>query len=147
MVLLARHEESIKARLWFAFQYTFPINLIQSFTSLESLWTSSSSLCQKLSKVFWFSKPWKLVLFILFISSPFAKKNSPRTNRLNSFCVSLLPFPKERRTNRLNSFVSPFSLVKEFFSSWMYNLQIVARSPLSFLQKRKSNAVKTWMKS
>ena len=47
-------------------------------------------------------------------SFPFAKKNSPRTNRLNSFCVSLLPFQKERRTNRLNSFVSPFSLVKEF---------------------------------
>ena len=65
--------------------------------------------------------------------SPFAKKNSPRTNRLNSFCVSLLSFPKELRTNRLNSFcvsllpfskeqrtnclnsfVSPFSLVKEF---------------------------------
>ena len=46
--------------------------------------------------------------------SPFAKKNLPRTNCLNSFCVSLLPFPKERRTNRLNSFVSPFSLVKEF---------------------------------
>ena len=93
---------------------TFPINLLQSFTSLESLWTSSSSFCQKLSKVFWFSKPWKLVLFIFSFSSPFAKKNSPRTNRLNSFCVSLLPFPKEQRTNRLNSFVSPFSLVKEF---------------------------------
>ena len=56
----------------------------------------------------------KLVLFIFSFSSPYAKKNSPRTNRLNSFCVSLLPFPKERRTKRLNSFVSPFSLVKEF---------------------------------
>ena len=56
----------------------------------------------------------KLVIFIYSFSSPFAKKNSPRTNRLNSFCVSLLPFPKERRTNYLNSFVSPFSLVKEF---------------------------------
>ena len=104
MVFLARHEESIKARLWFAFQYTFPINLIQSFTSLESLWTSSSSLYQKLSEVFWFSKPWKLVLFLFSFSSPFAKKNSPTTSSLNSFCVSLLPFPKERRTNRLNSF-------------------------------------------
>ena len=114
MVLLTRHEESIKARLCFAFSIN-PINSLQSFTSLESLWTSySSSLCQKHSKVFWFFKPWKLVLFIPFISSPFAKKNSARTNRLNSFCVSLLPFPKERRTNRLNSFVSPFSLVKEF---------------------------------
>ena len=114
MVVLTRHEESIKARLWFSFQYTFPINLIQSFTSLESLWTSSSYLCQKLSKVFWFSKPWKLVLFIFSFSYPFAKKNSPMTNRLNSFCVSLLSFPNEQGTNRLNSFVSPFSLVKEF---------------------------------
>ena len=117
MVFLTRHRESIKARLCFAFQQSwilFQSFSLQSFTSLESLWTSSSSLYQKLSEVFWFSKPWKLVLFIFSFSSPFAKKNSPRTNRLNSFCVSLLPFPKERRTNRLNSFVSPFSLVKEF---------------------------------
>ena len=56
----------------------------------------------------------KTCVLIFSFSSPFAKKNSPRTNRLNSFCVSLLPFPKEQRTNRLNSFVSPFSLVKEF---------------------------------
>ena len=47
-------------------------------------------------------------------SSLFAEKNSSRTNRLNSFCVSLLPFPKEQRTKRLNYFVSPFFLVKEF---------------------------------
>ena len=135
MVLLARHEESIKARLWFAFQYTFPINLLQFFTSLESLrtsYSSSSSLCQKLSKVFWFSKPWKLVLFIFSFPSPFAKKNSPRTNRLNSFCVSLLPFPKERRTNRLNSFGSPFSLVKEFKATKSENS---FDSSLSLIQK------------
>jgi len=56
----------------------------------------------------------KLVIFIFSFSSPFAKKNSTRTNRLNSFCVSLLPFPKEQRTNHLNSFVSSFSLIKEF---------------------------------
>ena len=59
-----------------------------------------------------------ILLFLFFsffsFSSPFAKKNSPRTNCLNSFCVSLLSFPKEQGTNRLNSFVSPFSLVKEF---------------------------------
>ena len=126
MVLLTRHEESIKARLCFAFynqqinQYIYLFQFIlytSNFSTLisESLWTSSySSFCQKLFKVFWFSKPWKLVLFFFSLSSPFAKKNSPRTNRLNSFCVSLLPFPKEQRTNRLNSFVSPFSLVKEF---------------------------------
>ena len=51
-------------------------------------------LCQKLSKAFWFSKTWKLVLFILSFYSPFAKKNSPRTNRLNSFCVSLAGIAK-----------------------------------------------------
>ena len=135
MALLTRHEESIKARLCFAFSINLSINPIyslQSFTSLESLWTSSSSLCQKLSKVFWFSKPWKLMLFIFSFSSPFAKKNSPRTNRLNSFCVSLLPFPKERRTNRLNSFVSPFSLVKEFKMTLSENS---FDSSLSLIQK------------
>ena len=115
MVLLTRHEESIKARLWFAF-YSFNNSFDNNFSTLisESLWTSSSSFCQKLSKVFWFSKPWKLCYSSFSFPSPFAKKNSPRTNRLNSFCVSLLPFAKERRTNRLNSFVSLFSLVKEF---------------------------------
>ena len=74
----------------------------------------------------------KLVLFILFTSSPFAKKNSPWTNRLNSFCVSLLPFPKEQRTNRLNSFVSPFSLVKEFKTTQSENS---FESSLSLIQK------------
>ena len=52
------------------------------------------------------------VCYIFSFSPPFAKNNSTRTNRLNSFCVSLLPFPKERVTNHLNSFVSPFSLSK-----------------------------------
>ena len=72
--------------------------------------------CQNPSKFFWFFQTLKTKLCYSSLSfrSPFAKKNSPRTNHLNSFCVSLLPFPKERRTNCLNSFVSPFSLVKEF---------------------------------
>ena len=133
MVVLTRHEESIKARLCFAIHSTLNTYFIQSFTSLEFLWTSSSSLYQKLSEVFWFSKPWKLVLFIFSFSSPFAKKNSPRTNRLNSFCVSLLPFPKEQRTNRLNSFVSPFSLVKEFKTTQSKNS---FDSSHSLIQKR-----------
>jgi len=69
--------------------------------------------------VFWFpnfvlSKKTKVCYSSFSFSCPFAKKNSPRTNHLNSFCVSLLPFPKEWRTNRLNSFGSPFSLFKEF---------------------------------
>ena len=132
MVLLTRHEESIKARLCFAFQLSWTTFTIQSFTTFEFLWTSSSSLCQKLSKVFWFSKSWKLVLFILFISSPFAKKNSSRTNRLNSFYVFLLPFLKEQKTNRLNSFVSPFSLVKEFKTTQSENS---FDSSLSLIQK------------
>ena len=72
------------------------------------------------------------MLFIIFLSSPFAKKNSPRTNRLNSFCVSLLSFPKEQGTNRLNSFVSPFSLVKEFKTTQSENS---FDSSLSLIQK------------
>ena len=39
--------------IFFHILNTFPINLLQSFTSLESLWTSSS-LYQKFSEVFWF---------------------------------------------------------------------------------------------
>ena len=42
MVLLIRHEKSIKARLCFTFSTNLainPINSLQSFTSLESLWS------------------------------------------------------------------------------------------------------------
>ena len=111
MFLLTRHEESIKARLWFAFLESWTTFTIQSFTIFESLWTSSSSsssLCQKAFQSFLVFQTLKTKLCYSSFSflSPFAKRNSPRTNRLNSFCVSLLPFPKERRTNRLNSFVS-----------------------------------------
>ena len=113
MVFLTRHEESIKARPWLAFRYPF----------WTSFWTSSSSsfFTKKLSKFSIFPNLVLLqvkilqktkVCYIFSFSFLFAKKNSTRTNRLNSFCVSLLPFPKERRTNRLNSFVSPFSLFK-----------------------------------
>ena len=121
MAFLTRHEESIKARLCFAFLINLSNNnpeyfcfSIQSFTSLESLWNFFFFFVPKALwsfLVFQTLKTWAIHLFILF---SLAKKNSPRTNCLNSFCVSLLPFPKERRTNRLNSFVSPFSLVKEF---------------------------------
>ena len=134
MVILTRHEESIKARLCFAFQYTFTL-IQQSFTFF---WITLNIffffLCQKLSKVFWLSKPWKQNLCYSSFSfpSPFVKKNSPRTNRLNSFCVSLLPFPKEQRTNRLNSFVSPFSLVKGFKTTQSENS---FDSSLSHIQK------------
>ena len=108
MVFLTRHEESIKAKLLHNF-------FIYSFTTFESLWTSfSSSFAKSFQKFSGFQALKTKVCYIFSFSSPFAKKNSPRTNRLNSFCVSLLPFPKEPRTNRLNSFVSPFSLVKEF---------------------------------
>ena len=132
MVILTRLEESIKARLCFKFQINHSIHLSFPIHSLHKqffhidFWVSLNFffffLCQKLSKVFWFSKPWKLVLFILFIPSPFAKKNSPRTNRLNSFCVSLLPFPKEQRTNLLNSFVSPlyFSFFSPLLPAFLY---------------------------
>ena len=125
MVFLTRLEESIKARPWFAFhiqlttQTTFHIFFYDLWISLNIFLNFFFFfLCQKLYKVFWFpnlvlSQKTK-VCYIFSLSSPFAKKNSTRTNRLNSFGVFLLPFPKEKRTNRLNSFVSPFSLFKEF---------------------------------
>ena len=124
MVLLARHEESIKARLCFAFSYqsihlSFPIHSLHKQFFHIDFWVSLNFFFFFLSKAFlsflvFQTLKTKLVLFIFSFPSPFAKNNSPRTNCLNSFCVSLLPFPKEQRTNRLNSFVSPFSLVKAF---------------------------------
>ena len=87
------------------------------FLSLFSLWQKNEGLT---------------VWILLCLSSHFAKKNSTRTNRLNSFCVSLLPFPKEQRTNRLNYFVSPFSLVKEFKMTQSENS---FDSSLSLIQK------------
>jgi len=100
------------------------ITLIQLFDIFfYNLWISlniflnffSFFFCQKLSKSFLGFQTLKTkVCYIFSFSSSSAKRNSPRTNRLNSFCASLLPFPKEQRTNRLNSFVSPFSLFKEF---------------------------------
>ena len=129
MVLLARHEESIKARLWFAFQYTFytySINPLQALNLFELLLL----LCTKSFLVFLNLENLCYSSFSFY--SPFAKKNSPRTNHLNSFCVSLLPFPKEQRTNRLNSFVSPFFLVKEFKMTQSENS---FDSSLSLIQK------------
>ena len=115
-------------------QWCEPVTFLFNCTSAETILVPSFS--QLLSPLFHFSLSLSLSLlplpkaflsFLVFqtlktkvcyssfsFSSPFAKKNSPRTNRLNSFCVSLLPFPKERRNNHLNSFVSPISLVKEF---------------------------------
>ena len=122
MVFLTRLEESIKARPWFAFQKIFDNLYKQLFyilfynllISLNIFLNFFFFLCKSFLKFSGFPNlENKSVLYFSF-SSPFAKKNSTRTNRLNSFCVSLPPFPKERRTNRLNSFVSPFSLVKEF---------------------------------
>ena len=119
MVFLARHEESIKARLWFAFHVLFQIHSLDNKLLPIDFWVS-------LNFFFFFLLPKAFQSFLVFLklenlcyssfsfSSPSAKKNSPRTNRLNSFCVSLLSFPKEQGTNRLNSFVSPCSLVQEF---------------------------------
>ena len=135
MVFLTRHEESIKARPWFAFQnlitnfyilYTQPLNILLSFFFFFFL-------CQKLFKSFLGFQTLKTkVCYIFSFSSSSAKRNSPRTNRLNSFCASLLPFPKEQRTNRLNSFVSPFSLFEEFKTTQSENS---FNSSLSLKQK------------
>ena len=125
MVFLTRHEESIKARLCFAFSFihsinqSFPIHSLHKQVFHIDFWVS-------LNFFFFFLLPKAFQSFLVFLNlenlcyssfsfpSPFATKNSPRTNRLNSFCVSLLPFQKQQITTRLNSFVSPFSLVKEF---------------------------------
>ena len=73
----------------------------QLFRNLETFAShfSYSSFAKKLSKfsvfqTLFFCRKQK-VCYIFSFSSPFAKMNSIRTNRLNSFCVSLLPFPKE----------------------------------------------------
>ena len=114
MVFLTKHEESIKAIPRFAFeetyktylqslQTTFPHNLLQPLNLFELLLLLPLSKAFKSFLVFQTLKT-KVCYSSFSFPSPFAKKNSPRTNRLNSFCVSLLPFPKEQRTNRLNSF-------------------------------------------
>jgi len=121
MVFLTKHEESIKARPWLAFcvlDITFSYILLQPLNLFEHFLELLLLPLPKAFWVFWFpnfvlSQKTK-VCYSFSFSSPFAKRNSPRTNHLNSFCVSLLPFPKECRTNHLNSFVSPFSLFKEF---------------------------------
>jgi len=141
MVLLTRHEESIKATLWFAFQASLSILSLDNKLLPIDFWVSLNFFfffCQQLSKVFWFSKPWKQNLCYSSFSfpSPFVKKNLSRTNRLNSFYVSLLPFPKERRTNHLNFFVSPFSLVKEFKTTQSENS---FDSSISHIQKISKN--------
>ena len=127
MVVLTRHGESIKARLCFAFKKNLEHLFNQSFTSLESLWTSSSSLYQKLSEVFWFSKPWKLVLFIFSFSSPFAKKNSPRTNHLNSFVSLFSLFQKNKGLTAWILLCLPSPLSKN--SKW-HSLKILLILPI-----------------
>ena len=135
MAFLTRHEESIKARLCFAFQVSWTL----IHTILYKPWISLNLfellllLCIKIFlKFYGFLNLENLCYSSFSFCSPFAKKNSPRTNRLNSFCVSLLPFPKEQRTNLLNSFVSPFSLVKEFKTTQSENS---FDSSLSLIQK------------
>ena len=110
--------------------FAFPINPLQALNLFELLLL----LCTKsFLKFSGFPNLENLCYSSFSFPSPFAKKNSPRTNRLNSFCVSLLPFPKEQRTNRLNSFVSPFSLVKEFKTTQSENS---FDSSHSLIQKR-----------
>ena len=141
MVFLTKHEECIKARLCFAFKNQFILSYLYVYTYSTILYKPWLSL-----NFFFFFVPKTFWSFLVFLNlenlcyssfsfpSPFAKINLPRTNLLNSFCVSLLPFPKEQRTNRLNSFVSPFSLVKEFkmtqsensFDSSLFHLQKIS---------------------
>ena len=105
MVFLTRHEEFIKVRPWLAFQLTFEhlFELLLLLPLPKAFW------------VFWFpnlalSQKTK-VCYIFSFSSPFAKKNSPRTNRLNSFRVSFSLFQKNEGLTAwiLLCLPSPFS--------------------------------------
>ena len=108
----------------------------QSFTSPESLWTSSSSLCQKLSKVF-------LILFSLHLSKSFCSKLSlsRKVSLFKNLCYSsfhsLLPLLK-RILQGLTAwilFVSLFSLfqMNKGLTVWILLCLI---SPLSKNSKR-----------
>ena len=117
MVFLTRHGESIKARLCFAFQkscilfQSFHYNPLQALNLFELLLL----LCTKsFLKFSGFLNLENLCYSSSSFSSPFAKKNSPRTNRLNSL-------------------VSPFSLVKEFKTTQSENS---FDSSHSLIQKR-----------
>ena len=135
MVFLTRHKESIKTRLCYTLIHSFNTFTLISYNPLQALnlFELLLLLCTKsFLKFSGFPNLENLCYSSFSFPSPFAKKNSPRTNRLNSFCVSLLPFPKEQRTNRLNSFVSPFSLVKEFKTTQSENS---FDSSLSLIQK------------
>ena len=138
MVLLTRHEESIKEKALFCISRSI---------------FSNSFFTQAIFPL------WFLSLFELFLLLPFAKsfpKFSGFPNLENFFYSSFsfpfpLPkrirqgltawilfvslfslFPKEQRTNRLNSFVPPFSLVKEFKTTQSENS---FDSSLSYKQK------------
>jgi len=122
MVLLTRHEESIKARLCFTFYnnntsiqiqsifLSIQYNLLQALNLFELLLL----LCAKSFPKFSGFQNLENLCYSFFSSLlPLPKRVRLRLT-VWIFFVSVLPFPKEQRTNRLNSFVSPFSLVKEF---------------------------------
>jgi len=119
MVLLARHEESIKARLWFAFQYTF--TLIQSI----------------------FYKPWISLNFFFFFFVPkvfwsFLVFQTLKTCAIHLF-HSLLPLPKRIRQGLTAwiLFVSLFSLFhkNKWLTAWIL---LCLPSPLSKNSKPRS---------
>ena len=140
MVFLTRHEESIKARLCFAFSInsffqswilfqSISYNPLQALKFFELLLLPFAKSFPKFAG---FPNLENLCYSSFSFPSPFAKKDSPRTNRLDSFSASLFPWPKEKRTNRLNSFVSPFFLVKELKMTQSENSFY---SSLSLIQK------------
>jgi len=126
MVFLIRHEESIKARLCFAFWINHFSNLsnklIQSFTSLESLEISLNFFFFFVPKAFW--------SFLVF--------QTLKTCAIHPF-HSLLPLPKRIRQGLIAwiLFVSLFSLFqkKEGLTAWIL---LCLPSPLSKNSKRHS---------
>jgi len=118
MVFLARHEESIKARLWFAFQYTF--TLIQSI--FYKHWISLNFFFFFVPKAFW--------SFLVF--------QTLKTCAIHSF-HSLLPLPK-----RIRQGLTAWILFVSLFSLFQKNKELTAwillclPSPLSKNSKRHS---------
>ena len=124
MVLLTRHEESIKAKLCFAFQINQSLHLSFPIHSLHKQ----------------FFPHWFLSLFELLLLLPFAKsfpKFSGFPNLENKTCAihlfhSLLPLPKRIRQGLTTwiLFVSLFSLFQknEGLTAWIL---LCLPSPLS----------------
>jgi len=127
MVLLTRHEESIKARLWFAFQWSGT-----TFTTYESLWTSSSSsFAKNIPKFFGFPNLENCAIHLFHFLLPLPKRIP---QGLTAWILFVFLFSLFQKNKGLTTWIllSLFSLVKEFNKTQSENS---FDSPLSHIQK------------